>query len=210
MTDLEHIIKINPEWVAQCLVFITDNPEFLPYRDKIPLCRWSVNEGRNPFETPDKYTPSNINQFMIKYLCKKYMNIEGTRADGYKNVPSLINKINDLPVMRTYTDFDTIISDLIEPEYFFPELSNMEVFNLYNEVEVNYNDDINCFHIYGLYNKDRELDNPALLDMWTREKRFVEGLSKVYNHEFTNGYEALKFVQKWKRFQSVGYVLCMI
>ena len=95
--------------------------------------------------------------------------------------------------------------------YFEPELNRVQLFSLFDEVDFNWNTDMNSFRVYGLYN----LENPyppdhQLEDVWMREFKFVCGMERVYNKQFKNGYEALMQAQKWKRYHYVGYVLCLL
>jgi hypothetical protein len=216
MDNLEQAIILDSKWAAQSMAFLLDNPEFQPFKEYLPITRWKNGNNRNRFERPNKYSPSNINDFMIKLICDKYYD-----SDLYKNIkdgfvpsseiPIVIKKVKRLPIFNTYDTFYNYIKDELDMDYFEPELNRLQLFSLFTEVDFNWNEDINSFRLYGLF--DRQVPNPPdpdLEDVWMNEFKFICGMEKVYKRDFKNGYEALMQAQKWKRYHYVGYVMCLL
>lgn len=216
MDNLEKAIVFDPKWAAQCAIFLLDNPEFLPYKNLIPLTRWKQNNIINPKNIVNKYSPKNINELMIKLISEKYYSIDIYKKikDGVEkdiDIPPVIKKVQKLPIFDAYSDFYKHFSYVSDTDYFEPDMSRLEVLWLFDEIDFNSNEDIDSFRIYGIFDsQETEPENPGLRDLWKREKTFVSGLSKVYNKEFKNGYEAFKYAQHWKRFHYVGFLLCLL
>lgn len=216
MDNLEKAIIFDSKWAAQCAIFLLDNPEFVPYKHVIPLTRWPQCNIINSKNTANKYAPKNINDLMMKLLCEKYYTLDLYKniKDGFvvsSDIPTVIKKINKLPSFKTYNEFYRYFSEERDIDYFEPELSRLEVFWLFDEIDFNANEDINSFRIYGIYDETKlEPSNPGLCDIWKKEHMFIKGLSKIYNTEFKTGYDALKFSMRWKRFQYIGFLICLL
>lgn len=216
MDNLEKAIILDPKWSAQCAIFLLDNPEFIPYKHVIPLTRWKQCNAVNPKNTANKYAPKNINDLLMKLICEKYYSLDMYKniKDGFvvsRDIPEVIKKVQKLPVLKTYNEFYKHFTYEADTDYFEPEMSRLEVFWLFDEVDFNTNEDINSFRVYGIYDSSKpEPENPGLKELWRKELSFIMGLSKVYNMEFKTGYEAFKFIQKWSRFQYVGFLLCLL
>jgi len=216
MDNLEKSIIFDAKWAAQCSIFLLDNPEFIPYKHAIPLTRWPQCNTINSKNTANKYAPKNVNDLMIKIVCEKYYTLDLYKnvKDGFvvsSDIPSIIKKITKLPSFKTYNEFYRYFSNEQDVDYFEPELSRLEVFWLFDEIDFNSNEDINSFRIYGIYDETKQEPlNPGLRDIWRKEASFIKGLSKIYNREFKTGYEAFKFTQKWQRFQYIGFLICLL
>lgn len=216
MDNLEKAIIFDAKWAAQCSIFLLDNPEFIPYKHVIPLTRWPQCNTINVKNTANKYAPKNVNDLMTKLICEKYYTLDLYKniKDGFvisDDIPSVIKKINKLPSFKSYNEFYRYFSNEQDIDYFEPELSRLEVFWLFDEIDFNSNEDINSFRIYGIYDESKQEPlNPGLRDIWRKELTFIKGLSKIYNKEFKTGYEALKFSHKWPRFQYIGFLICLL
>jgi hypothetical protein len=211
MDNLERAIILEPKWAAQSMAFILDNPEFQPYKDYLPATRW-----KRTTQKFDKYKPLNINDFMIRLICEKYYDddLYKNLKDGFvvnADIPTVIKKVKRLPVFNTYDDFYNHMNEEMDMDYFEPELNRLQLFCLFNEIDFNWNTDINSFKVYGLFDKSIPYPpDPHLEDVWMKEFKFIYGMEKVYKREFRNGYEALMQAQKWKRYHYVGYILCLL
>jgi hypothetical protein len=216
MDNLEKAIIFDPKWAAQCAIFLLDNPEFIPYKHVIPLTRWQQSNIINSKNMSNKYSPKNINDLMTKILCEKYYTLDLYKniKDGFvisSDIPPVVKKIYKLPSFKTYNEFYRYFSNDQDIDYFEPELSRLEVFWLFDELDFNSNEDINSFRVYGIFDETKpEPSNPGLRDIWKKESNFINGLSKIYNKKFTTGYEALKFSLKWQRFQYIGFLICLL
>lgn len=73
---------------------------------------------------------TTINHYIAKYLEDVY----------YELNQSLLDKIEDLPVMKTYTDFVKVTNELISPEYFAPEVDMDIVFQMYHNIHTVFKD----------------------------------------------------------------------
>lgn len=216
MDNLEKAIIFDPKWSAQCAIFLLDNPEFIPYKHLIPLTRWKQSNTINPKNTVNKYAPKNINDLMMKLISEKYYSIDLYKniKDGFvisADIPEMIKKVQRLPTFKTYNEFYKYFSYEADTDYFEPEMSRLEVFWLFDEIDFNSNEDIDSFRVYGIYDSTKpEPENPGLRELWRKEFSFVSGMSKVYNKEFKNGYDAFKHAQVWKRFHYIGFMLCLL
>lgn len=215
LDNLEKAIYLDPKWAAHCMLFLIDNPEFIPYKAYIPVTRWKLGHNMVPGEKVDTYTALSINDFFVKVVCQKYYNIEIYKRIKDKTIieeeiPSIVTKIYKLPIVYTYQEFMDVIMERMDLSYFEPELNRIQMFSIFNEIDFNYNEDINSFKLYGLFDiQTPEPETPEIKDLWTKEFSFISGLETVYDKKFKNGYEALKFIQKWKRCQYIGYILCL-
>lgn len=171
-------------WIRQCKDFITDNPEFLPYQNLIPPKRNFYDDF------------STIRDFLIWYIVKKEYDF--------------IYKFTFVSEDYDFDMFEEEFFRLIDDGFFAGYCTMETLFSIYNEVEIRFNNDVECFKMYGLYTKGEENENKVLINDWMRERKFITGMEKIYNININNAHSALKIIEKWKRNIAVGYTLCML
>jgi hypothetical protein len=176
--------------------FISKNPIFENYvlgLDKVP------EFFRNK---------TSIKKYMIQECCDD-TTWENFLKFGFfaENLPEIAHKIIDLPDIKDYKDFEGVISNVIEPSYFEPEIGRWKVFTLYVKICIKFNTDKDTFPFFGIYSKNKELDEPDLLDLWNIEKCVIAGLEKMYEIEINTPNDVYRAISGWYGNHHIGYVL---